>query len=150
MRGGGIVVAVCCGAPQRARVEEELGSKRPLTGWEEGGKCKLPDYAWHDWGRVQVDRVLDLMDIDFLRLAATGTDATYKTLVWNLSQNVDRTTGSVKPGICPCLTPSMVPYVTNRGGPLVGIEALSLQGIPVGEGARAESRVVTAGFVCEV
>ena len=25
----------------------------------------------------------------------------------------------------------MVPFVTNRGGPLVGIEALSLQGIPV-------------------
>jgi hypothetical protein len=42
---------------------------------------------------VQVDRVLDLMDIDYLRLANLGTDATYKTLVWNLSQNVDRTTG---------------------------------------------------------
>jgi hypothetical protein len=25
----------------------------------------------------------------------------------------------------------MVPYVTNRGGPLTGLEALSLQGIPV-------------------
>jgi len=24
-----------------------------------------------------------------------------------------------------------VPFITNRGGPLVGIEALSLQGIPV-------------------
>jgi hypothetical protein len=44
---------------------------------------------------------------------------------------VDRTTGSVKAGICPCLTPSMVPFVTNRGGPLIGLEALSLQGIPV-------------------
>ena len=51
--------------------------------------------------------------------------------VWNLSQNVDRTTGSGAAGICPCLTPSMVPFVTNRGGPLVGVEALSLQGIPV-------------------
>jgi hypothetical protein len=59
------------------------------------------------------------------------TDSQYKTLVWNLSQNVDRTTGSGAAGICPCLTPSMVPFVTNRGGPLVGIEALSLQGIPV-------------------
>ena len=55
----------------------------------------------------------------------------HKTLVWNLSQNVDRTTGSGAAGICPCLTPSMVPFVTNRGGPLVGVEALSLQGIPV-------------------
>jgi hypothetical protein len=39
--------------------------------------------------------------------------------------------GSGAAGICPCLTPSMVPFITNRGGPLVGIEALSLQGIPV-------------------
>ena len=120
------------------------------------------------------------------RLQATeGVDANFKTLVWNLSQNVDRTTGakrssavialrwdriggvvvlgrlgpvppghassiisgivypsrafracsmvagSGRPGICPCLTPSMVPYVTNRGGPLIGLEALSLQGIPI-------------------
>ena len=49
----------------------------------------------------------------------------------NFSQNCDRETGSSRPGICPCLTPSMVPYVTNRGGPVIGLEALSLQGIPV-------------------
>lgn len=29
-----------------------------------------------------------------------------------------------------CLTPTGIPYVTNRGGPLVGEELLSLQGIP--------------------
>ena len=91
----------------------------------------MPDYAWNDWGKAQTDRVLDLMDIDFLRLAQVDTDSMHKTLVWNLSQNVDRTTGSGAAGICPCLTPSMVPFVTNRGGPLVGVEALSLQGIPV-------------------
>ena len=39
--------------------------------------------------------------------------------------------GGSKPGICPCCTPSMVPYVTNRGGPMIGAELLSLQGIPV-------------------
>lgn len=77
------------------------------------------------------ERVLDLLDIDYLRLAAKDTDSAYKTLVWNLSQNVDRTTGSVKPGICPCLTPNMVPFVTNRGGPLIGLEALSLQVLPL-------------------
>jgi len=53
--------------------------------------------------------------------------------VWNLSQNVDRTIGSNKVGICPCLTPSMIPYITNRGGPMVGLEALSMQGLPVDE-----------------
>lgn len=31
------------------------------------------------------------------------------------------------------MTPTMIPYVTNRGGPLIGIEALALQGIPTDE-----------------
>lgn len=53
--------------------------------------------------------------------------------VWNLSQNVDRSTGSGRVGISPCLTPSMIPYITNRGGPMVGLEALHLQGLPIDE-----------------
>ncbi|KAH9930325.1 uncharacterized protein B0H18DRAFT_1093698 [Fomitopsis serialis] len=114
----------CESRHQRARLEEELGLKRPLTGWEEGGFCKMPDFAWNDWGVGQVERVWDLMDI---------IDPSYKTQVWNLSQNVDRTIGSNKVGICPCLTPSMIPYITNRGGPMVGLEALSMQGLPVDE-----------------
>ncbi|KAI8615565.1 hypothetical protein BC830DRAFT_1064253 [Chytriomyces sp. MP71] len=116
-----------------ARLNEELGNKRPLTAWSEGGMSNYPDFAWNDWGRTQTDRVLDLSDINYLRLARTGVDATHKTLVWNLSQNVDRNTASSHPGICPCLTPTMIAYITNRGGPLVGLEALSLQGIPVDE-----------------
>lgn len=51
--------------------------------------------------------------------------------VWNLSQNVDRQIGSGRLGIAPCLTPTMIAYITNRGGPLVGLEALGLQGLPV-------------------
>ncbi|KAJ3287354.1 hypothetical protein HK104_008647 [Borealophlyctis nickersoniae] len=132
-KGGRLDWTRCESRHQRARLEENLGIKRPLTVWEDGGICKLPDYAWNDWGRTQTERVLDLMDINMLRLASKGVDPLYKTLVWNLSQNVDRTTGSVRPGICPCLTPSMIPFITNRGGPLVGLEALSLQGIPVDE-----------------
>lgn len=56
-----------------------------------------------------------------------------RRIVWNLSQNVDRNVGTGKRGICPCLTPSMIPYITNRGGPMVGLEALSMQGLPVDE-----------------
>ena len=99
--------------------------------WCAGGGSQLPDFCWQDFAKTQVDRVLDLMDINTLRQAAKGVDAQYKTVVWNLSQNVDRETGSSRPGICPCLTPTMVPYVTNRGGPVIGLEALALQGIPV-------------------
>lgn len=51
--------------------------------------------------------------------------------IWNLSQNVDRQIGSGRLGIAPCLTPTMIPYITNRGGPLVGYESLALQGLPV-------------------
>ena len=57
----------CEGRHELARIEECLGVKRPLTGWEESGTCKLPDNAWNDWARGQPDRVLDLMDINFLR-----------------------------------------------------------------------------------
>ncbi|TFY64925.1 hypothetical protein EVJ58_g2301 [Rhodofomes roseus] len=123
----------CESRHQRGRLEEELGLKRPLTGWEEGGYCKMPDFAWNDWGVGQVERVWDLMDISLLRSAKKGVDPSYKTQVWNLSQNVDRAIGSNKVGICPCLTPSMIPYITNRGGPMVGLEALSMQGLPVDE-----------------
>ena len=77
------------------------------------------------------------MDINWLRLTSGVKrgifdqlgcqDANFKTMLWNLSQNVDRSTGQEgKPGICPCLTPNMVPYLTNRGGPLIGEEVLSL------------------------
>ncbi|EJD08575.1 uncharacterized protein FOMMEDRAFT_102039 [Fomitiporia mediterranea MF3/22] len=121
----------CESRHQRARLEEGLGPKRPLTSWEEGGFCKLPDFAWGDWGVVQVERVWDLMDISLLRKAKQGVDPSFKTEVWNLSQNVDREIGSKRLGVCPCLTPSMIPYITNRGGPIVGIEALSMQGLPV-------------------
>ncbi|GJJ11419.1 hypothetical protein Clacol_005652 [Clathrus columnatus] len=122
----------CESRHQRARLEEELGNKRPLTGWDEGGYCNLPDFAWNDWGVIQVERVWDLMDISLLRAAKHGVDPSYKTQVWNLSQNVDRNIGT-RPGICPCLTPSMIPYITNRGGPMIGLEALSLQGLPIDE-----------------
>lgn len=106
----------------QAREQELLGLGRPLTAWQDnGGSPTMPDGAWNDWASVQTERVLDLMDISFLRLALKGTDvsksepvssplraplkhlscAGYKSAIWNLSQNVDRTTASVKLGICP-------------------------------------------------
>ncbi len=94
----------CESRHQQARLQGELGSKRPLTSWDEGiiitfspsrclidlllgGFCKLPDFAWGDWGIGQVERVWDLMDISLLRDAKKGIDASYKTQVF--SPNVD-------------------------------------------------------------
>lgn len=34
-------------------------------------------------------------------------------------------------GLAGCITPSGIPYVSTRGGPLSGLEALSLQGLPL-------------------
>lgn len=115
----------------RQRAEEQLGDKRPLTAWQDGPVCKVIDGGWNDWANAQTERVVDLMDINTLRQVKDGVDVLYKTLIWNLSQNVDRMTGSGKFGLTPCLTPNMIAYVTNRGGPLIGREALSLQGIPL-------------------
>ncbi|KAH9975966.1 hypothetical protein BGW80DRAFT_1168904 [Lactifluus volemus] len=123
----------CESRHQRTRLEETLGSKRPLTNWDEGGSVKMLDYGWADWVSGQVERVWDLMDISLLRSAVVGVDPAYKSQVWNLSQNVDRSIGSNRVGISPCLTPSMIPYLTNRGGPMVGLEALHLQGLPIDE-----------------
>jgi len=77
---------------QKARTDEELGDMRPFTQWSESGNTTMPSYAWNEWMNAQVHRIHDLVDINTLRLAQVGVDATYKTMVWNLSQNVDRDT----------------------------------------------------------
>lgn len=117
----------------RARSEEELGLLRPLTAWKEAGVCKGLDWTWNDWLLAQTERVVDLLEISTLRMAKDGIDSGFKACIWNVSQNVDRQTGSSKTALAPCLTPNMIPWVTNRGGPVTGREALALQGIPVRE-----------------
>ena len=48
-----------------------------------------------------------------------------------MSQNVDRFTDNAPAGIIGCLTPSGIPFATSRGGPITGLEAMSLQGLPI-------------------
>lgn len=65
----------CESRHHRARDEEILGQKRPLTDWQEAGSPPmLPDGGWNDWAAAQTERVLDLMDISVLRKAITGID----------------------------------------------------------------------------
>ena len=122
----------CESRNQKVRLDEGLGLKKPFTNWEDGGLCKLPDYAWQDWASPQVPRVLDVIDINYLLVAhKNDEDAAYKMRVWDLSQNSDRQNLNVKTGLCSCLTPSGEPFVTYRGGVLTGQECLRMQGIPV-------------------
>ncbi|KAG9116037.1 hypothetical protein FRC07_007500, partial [Ceratobasidium sp. 392] len=123
----------CESRHQKERFTKDLGTKRPMTGWDESGFCQVPDYSWIDWWKAQVERVWDLSDILYLTFAQMGIDPLNKSLVWNLSQNVDRQDVSMRLGISPCLTPSMIPFLTARGGPMTGLEALSLQGLPIDE-----------------
>ena len=71
--------ARCQGRHQDYRADLALGSKRPLTGWEDNGSCKMPDYAWADWGVKQVERIWDTLEISWLRNARRGFDSQYKT-----------------------------------------------------------------------
>ncbi|KAI9683648.1 MAG: hypothetical protein M1829_004953 [Trizodia sp. TS-e1964] len=121
----------CQGRHQDYRANLLLGSKRPLTHWEDNGSCKVPDYAWGEWAVGQVERIWDTFEISHLRNARRGWDSQYKTRVWELSQNIDRFTDTTPFGITGCMTPTGVPYVTNRGGPMTGPEVLAMQGIPI-------------------
>ena len=49
----------------------------------------------------------------------------------DLSQNVDRHEDTGQWGIAGCITPSGIPYSSFRGGQLVGLEALAMQGLPI-------------------
>lgn len=69
----------CQGRHQDYRADLLLGSKRPLTGWEDNGSCRMPDYAWGDWGVKQVERIWDTFEISFLRNVRRGYDSQYKT-----------------------------------------------------------------------
>lgn len=63
----------------------------------------MPDFAWNDWGKRQVERVWDLLDISLLRSAKKGIDPSYKTLVnfLHFSHNLSLITiYTVKFGIC--------------------------------------------------
>ena len=50
----------------------------------------------------------------------------------DVSQGVDRGNESGKNfGVAGCLTPNGVPFMSTRGGPMSGLEALALQGLPI-------------------
>ena len=70
---------LCQGRHQDYRAEHLLGTKKPLTGWQQGGASSFPDYAWIDWNKAQTDRVKDTCDLSYLRSAKRGYDLEFKT-----------------------------------------------------------------------
>ncbi|OAX82532.1 hypothetical protein ACJ72_03117 [Emergomyces africanus] len=115
----------------RYRISEGLGDKRPLTRWQDNGTCQMPDFYWHGWSSAQTERVWDTLDVNYLRSIIRGYDINFKSRIIDLSQGLDRELDQRASGIAGCLTPRGQHFVTSRGGPLLGIEALALQGIPI-------------------
>jgi site-specific DNA-cytosine methylase len=64
--------ARCEARHKKARHDEGLGIGTPMTHWPTG--CALPDFAWNKWAANQSNRVLDLMDIFYLRSYAKDDD----------------------------------------------------------------------------
>lgn len=59
----------CQARHSRMRQQLRLGFKRPLTSWEAGVVCKIPDYADASYIHKQVERVWDTLDCSLLRKA---------------------------------------------------------------------------------
>ncbi|KAJ5805782.1 C-5 cytosine methyltransferase [Penicillium pulvis] len=109
------------------------GDQRPVSRSKAGGgTCTGPDFYWHRWFKAQVERVWETLDIKYLVSLTNGFDFNYKERFIDLSQGADRGTESTASfGVTGCLTPMGLPFLTTRGGPLTGLEALSLQGLPI-------------------
>ncbi|PYH43146.1 putative SNF2 family helicase [Aspergillus saccharolyticus JOP 1030-1] len=116
---------------QAYRQSEHLGYKRPYTRSLDSGTCLTPDFSWHGWNRSLNERVWDTLDMNFLRKLKEGYDMSYKERCIDLSQGVEREIDVRASGIVGCITPNGIPYLTSRGGPLCGLEALALQGLPL-------------------
>lgn len=121
----------CQGRHEDYRFRMGLGARRYLTNWEDGGSCTPRDNWWPDWWKSQVERIWDHMEMSYLRGQMRGYDLESKFRIVDFSQNIDRSLDTGGSGLTGCVTPTGIPYSTMRGGPLIGLEALALQGLPV-------------------
>ena len=87
------------------------------------------DDTWRDYLRAQLWRALDNLDILFLTGLKANFDITHKPLIYDLYQTPERRTRQM--AISPCVTPSGQFFISDQGRPLLGIEAMALQGMPM-------------------
>ena len=59
----------CKGNYFNHRITLGLGHKRPLTEWVEGGTAIFPDIWWLKWCSIQVERIWETFDSNYLRQA---------------------------------------------------------------------------------
>ncbi|RYO98967.1 hypothetical protein DL764_006942 [Monosporascus ibericus] len=129
----------------RVRRQEMLGEDRALTNWTEDGGSRPYDRMDKILMHGQPPRVLDAIEVYYLRGVKNGLhrkakqdfdpasrfDILFKTRVIDLSQNVDRNSGGAPFGLIGCVTPDGIPFLTDQGRVLSGFETLQLQGLPI-------------------
>ncbi|RYP38730.1 hypothetical protein DL767_002470 [Monosporascus sp. MG133] len=129
----------------RVRRQEMLGEDRTLTNWTEDGGSRPYDRMDKILMHGQPPRVLDCIELYYLRGVKNGLhrkakqdfdpasrfDILFKTRVIDLSQNVDRNSGGAPFGLIGCVTPDGIPFLTDQGRVLSGFETLQLQGLPI-------------------
>ncbi|PHH50805.1 hypothetical protein CFIMG_007330RA00001 [Ceratocystis fimbriata CBS 114723] len=112
-----------------ARAQEGLPLGSRYTMMDHRSHCMPREDSFQESIIGLGEREKDLLDITYERGLQKQYDMNHKLLIYDISQNVDRAPGQL--GWTPCLTPKGNPFVTNQGRPLLGIEALSLQGIDI-------------------
>ena len=63
----GVGWTACIARHRKVRAQCHLGALRPFTDWRAAGVANLPDFCWSDFARTQPERVLDVLDIMYLR-----------------------------------------------------------------------------------
>lgn len=112
-----------------ARRKEQLGDGHPYTMNDGRGNITPWQNCWRSYVKNLTRRMKDLLDISFLRARKRGIDFTWKMIILDLGQNVDRQTR--KPGTLPCIVPGAYLFASAYGRPLLGLEALQMQGLPL-------------------
>nr|XP_036585066.1 DNA repair protein RAD8 [Colletotrichum truncatum]KAF6794834.1 DNA repair protein RAD8 [Colletotrichum truncatum] len=113
-----------------ARRNEGLGGSHPYTQMDDYGNVQPREDCWTGYvGKGTTPRMQDLMDISSLRAAKKSQDFSYKPIILDLGQNVDRQ--NRKQGTAPCVLPFAELFLSSAGRPILGLECMSLQGIPI-------------------
>ncbi|KAI0016002.1 hypothetical protein F4780DRAFT_783639 [Xylariomycetidae sp. FL0641] len=130
----------------RVRRDERIPHSHPLTLWSNPGSGKPTDRMDALTIKALGDRACDYLEIANHRATIRGVfiakpegseprrvtfDPLFKTLVYDLSQNVDRGDRLPPIGMTGCLTPKGMPFLSEQCRLVSGVETMSLQGLPV-------------------
>lgn len=111
------------------RRENKIGDVHPYTRLNVRGHVVPKDKCWRAFIQSLGKRNLDLLDLVFAESAQRGIDLLYKTKTLDLGQGIYRMNKTI--GVVGCILPDGDLYFTDFGRPILGLEALALQGMPL-------------------